>query len=465
MERHHGLGLRAQILLALSAAFLLSFTALGVTAVSLARRAQEIERVRRVEAAAEALAVALAPDARSSPSPEALARLVGRADMMGIALISPNDNRLELGNTRGAATASTLLPNGDTLSLWASPLDPEATSPLGGLLRLYLLMTAIGILLVTYVALTRLIVRPVENLTVASERLSGGTQLENVPVAGAAELARLALSFNRMAGNLREEKLALEQRLKELERTTRELKNTQDQLIRSEKLAGVGRLAAGIAHEIGNPLAAVLGLVELLDLGGLSKDEEVEFLRRIRSETERIHRTIRELLDYARTSPEQSPSHEHTALTAVVDEAVKLVTPQKDLRGIMIERRFADVPEVRAPAHELTQIVLNLLLNAADAVGGEGSILVEVDEAGDRVRLSVSDSGPGIPEAIRDKLFEPFVTTKPAGKGTGLGLAVCQSLVERLGGSIRAENRAHGGARFVVELQKAGPNTSAGSTR
>jgi signal transduction histidine kinase len=455
MERHHGLGLRAQILLALSAAFLLSFTALGLTVVSLAQKAQALERERRVEAAAEALAVALSPDAQSSPSPEALARLVGHADVVGLALVTPNDTRIELGDTRGAATASTLMANGDKLSVWASPLDPETTSPLSALLRFYLLLTAIAILALTYVALTRLIVRPVENLTVASERLSSGTHADSVPVAGAAELARLSVSFNRMAADLRGEKQALVQRLKELERTTRELEATQDQLIRSEKLASVGRLAAGIAHEIGNPLAAVLGLVELLELGGLSKEEEREFLRRIRSETERIHRTIRELLDYARTSPAAAPSSERSDLAKVVEEAVKLVTPQKDVRGIMIERRFADVPEVVAPAHELTQIVLNLLLNAADAVGGEGSILVEVDRQGDRVRLSVSDSGPGIPDSIRDKLFEPFVTTKPAGKGTGLGLAVCHSLVERLGGAIRAENREHGGARFVVELPAA----------
>jgi signal transduction histidine kinase len=455
MERHHGLGLRAQILLALSAAFLLSFTALGLTVVSLAQRAQELERVRRVEAAAEALAVALSPDAQSSPSPEAMARLVGHADVMGLALVAPNDTRIELGNTRGAPTASTLMANGDKLSVWASPLDPDTTSPLSALLRFYLVLTALAILALTYVALTRLIVRPVENLTVASERLSTAAHADSVPVAGAAELARLSVSFNRMAADLRAEKQALVQRLKELERTTRELEATQDQLIRSEKLASVGRLSAGIAHEIGNPLAAVLGLVELLELGGLSEQESREFLRRIRSETERIHRTIRELLDYSRTSPAPTASSEHTDLTKVVEEAVKLVTPQKDLRGIMIERRFADVPQVKAPAHELTQIVLNLLLNAADAVGGEGSILVEVERDDAHVRLSVSDSGPGIPASVQNRLFEPFVTTKPAGKGTGLGLAVCHSLVQRLDGRIFAENRAHGGARFVVELPAA----------
>jgi signal transduction histidine kinase len=107
---------------------------------------------------------------------------------------------------------------------------------------------------------------------------------------------------------------------------------------------------------------------------------------------------------------------------------------------------------VRGSAHDLTQLVLNLLLNAADAVGGEGSILVELRSEDGRVRLSVSDTGGGIPEQVRDNLFEPFVTTKPPGKGTGLGLAVCQALVLRLGGSIEAENRAPHGACFHVRL-------------
>jgi two-component system NtrC family sensor kinase len=455
-ERRHGLGLRAQILLALSAAFLVSFTLLGVLVISVAKRAQELERLRRSAAAAEALAVALSPDERTAPAPEALARLVGRADVRGISLAPPSGPAVALGDTRGQPSANSLLPNGDRLSIWTVPLEYEAPSLLGPLLRLYLVVTAILILLIAYIALTRLIVRPVENLTRASEKLAAGRHEGAVPVAGAAEVARLAVSFNRMAAELRQEKLELERRLKELEGRTRELREAQNQLIRSEKLASVGRLSAGIAHEIGNPLSAILGLVELLQLGGLSEAEHAEFLRRIRSETERIHRIIRELLDYSRSAPVEAVLNQRADLVQVVEEAVKLVSPQKDLRGITIERRLADAAPVRGAAHELTQIVLNLLLNAADAVGGEGSILVEVEQLGGQVRLSVTDSGPGIPEALRDKLFEPFVTSKPAGKGTGLGLAVCLSLVERLGGTIRAENAAHGGARFVVELAAAG---------
>ncbi|HEX6243639.1 MAG TPA: ATP-binding protein, partial [Polyangiales bacterium] len=242
-----------------------------------------------------------------------------------------------------------------------------------------------------------------------------------------------------------------------LERTTTELGSTRDQLVRSEKLASVGRLAAGVAHEIGNPLAAITGLIELLQLGGLSQAEHDEFLSRVRGETERIHRIIRELLDYSRARPSEASAPACGDLASVVEEAVKLIAPQKDLRLVTIEVRVHDDrPWVKAPADELTQVVLNLLLNAADAVAGEGTILVELRRCADaQIELSVTDSGPGIPEALLGRVFDPFFTTKPAGKGTGLGLAVCMSLVERYGGKIAAENTKGGGARFVISLPAA----------
>jgi signal transduction histidine kinase len=348
------------------------------------------------------------------------------------------------------------LESGETLSLWLTPLDPDSDSPLARLLRLYLMVTGTLIVALTYVLLTRLIVRPVENLTRASEQLAEGARTAQVPVAGAAEVASLAVSFNRMASELRKQKSALEERLNEILRTSKELSETRDQLVRSEKLASVGRLSAGIAHEIGNPLAAISGLVELLQLGGLSPAEHDEFLARIRAETERIHRIIRELLDYSRTRPSESTALAHGNLAEVIDEAVKLIAPQKDLRQVTIERRIHDEqPLVRAPAHELTQIVLNLLLNAADAVAGEGWILIELTREGDKLLLAITDSGPGIPDAVLGRIFDPFFTTKPPGKGTGLGLAVCLSLVERLGGKLWAENSKGGGARFSLLLPTA----------
>jgi two-component system NtrC family sensor kinase len=456
MERRHGLGLRAQIVFALIGAFALSFSALGVIVAQVARRSAELERVRRAQVLLSALSGALADPQAARELAESLPRRLGTGDLIGIELSTPNAPSTRAGDTRGVYTASTTLDGGERLAVWLAPSDPEGDSPLSRLLRLYLMLTGAFIVLVTYVLLTHLIVRPLENLTRASERLAEGARSAQVPLAGAAELARLALSFNHMAAELRKQKGALEQRLAELERTARELRSTQDQLIRSEKLASVGRLSAGIAHEIGNPLAAISGLVELMQLGGLSQAEHDEFLARVRGETERIHRIIRDLLDYSRAHPGQTSVSEPGNLALVIAEAVKLIAPQKDLNQVTIERRVHDpAPLVHAPAHELTQVVLNLLLNAADAVGGEGSILVELDRHADQIVLSVTDSGSGVPEPVLDKVFDPFFTTKPPGKGTGLGLAVCQALVERFGGRIWVENSKQGGARFNVSLPAA----------
>jgi signal transduction histidine kinase len=227
--------------------------------------------------------------------------------------------------------------------------------------------------------------------------------------------------------------------------------------VRSEKLASVGRLAAGVAHEIGNPLAAILGLIELLRQGGLEPAEQQEFLRRAQAETERIHKIIRGLLDFARQgAPAPAVASDAKAdLRAVVEDAVGLIAPQKDLSGVDIERRLAaEVPDARGPRDELVQLVLNLLLNAADAIQNEGTIRIEVEPSPDgrQVILVVADSGPGIAPEVANKLFEPFVTTKPPGEGTGLGLAVCHTIVERLGGTITAANAPEGGARFEVRL-------------
>jgi two-component system NtrC family sensor kinase len=469
MGRRHGLGLRAQIVFALIGAFALCFSALGLIVVRVAQRSSELERTRRAQVLLGALSLALAEEPVRAELAESLSRRLGASDLIGVELDTHDGAPTRVGDTHGPSTASTRLDGGERLSVWLAPLDSESDSPLARLLRMYLLLTGAFIVLITYVLLTRLIVRPLENLTHASERLAEGARSVQVPVAGAAELARLALSFNHMGAELRKQKGALEQRLAELERATRDLRSTQDQLIRSEKLASVGRLSAGIAHEIGNPLAAISGLVELLQLGGLNQAEQDEFLARIRGETERIHRIIRDLLDYSRARPSfgfalapegasasQPSVSEPGNLAVVIEDAVKLIAPQKDLNQVTIERRVHDpAPLVHAPAHELTQVVLNLLLNAADAVGGEGSILIELARRDDRVVLSVTDSGPGIPEALLDKVFDPFFTTKPPGKGTGLGLAVCFSLVERFGGKIWVENGKQGGARFQVSLPAA----------
>lgn len=461
--RRYGVGLRAQTLLALTAAFVVSFSALSIVVVQAAQKSHEIEHGRRASALVEGLAATLGTTPSGIDRERALAALLGRGEVIGTKLDTLAGAAIAFGASRGAPTASAMLADGERLSVWTQAREPDEVSPLARLLRLYALLTGCLILAVVYIALTRLIVRPVENLTRAVERLPSGhpsslRSASDAPIGieGAAEVVRLAIAFNQMTRALHREKRALELQLEELEQTTVNLRSTQDQLLRSEKLAGVGRLAAGVAHEIGNPLSAILGLVELLQRTNLSRAEEREFLGRIRNETERIHRIIRDLLDYSRTPPAAAAQPPAADLEQVVEEAVALVVPQKELSRVTIERRVhGDLPRVCGSAHELTQLVVNLLLNASDAVGGEGDILVELKQEGGEVLLTISDTGPGIAAAMRVRLFEPFATTKPPGKGTGLGLAVCHAIVTRLGGAIVGENLPHRGARFAVRIPAA----------
>lgn len=321
----------------------------------------------------------------------------------------------------------------------------------------YLGLTAATVLLLTYVLLTYFIVRPIDRLRLASERLASGRLQTEVPVQGAAEVARLAASFNEMAAQLREDRAALQRRLDELERTTGELSAAQEQLIRSARLAAVGRLSAGVAHEIGNPLAAIRGLLDLMQMGDLDPEDEREFVQRIQRETERIHHTIRDLLDFSRSEPSQDVRIETSAdLVEVVSDTVKLIDRQNRFRDIDLALRLDDgLPRVRGDHERLRQLLLNLLFNAADALSGKGTIEVSASNGGGVVQLTVEDDGPGIDEEILDQVFDPFVTTKAAGHGTGLGLAVCHTIVERLGGTIEAGNRAEGGAAFAVVLPTA----------
>lgn len=312
----------------------------------------------------------------------------------------------------------------------------------------YALLTALVLLLLLYVSLTVLIVRPIDAVRRAADRidLSGAVR---APRRGPREIAELATSINRMADRTEEARRALEERLEALERAHRALIEAQDQVVRSEKLASVGRLSAGVAHEIGNPLAAIQGLLEL----ARDNAEEPELLTRAIHETERIKRIVRDLLDYARHERDDEARGGGDVASAVAT-ALALLRPQKDLREIRLVTRVPDeLPRVAMPEDGLVQLVLNLLLNAADALSsGGGEVCVRAEAGEGEVRLVVEDEGAGFDADVLAHVFEPFFTTKPAGSGTGLGLSVVHTLAHRAGGRVSAENREAGGARFIVDL-------------
>jgi signal transduction histidine kinase len=350
-----------------------------------------------------------------------------------------------------------------------------------GLLALYMGLLGLGLLLAIYLALTFLIVRPLDELGRAARRVTHGTRPISLPNLPARELTSLGQSLEVMTKRLLTEERALKSRIEEVYEANERLKQAQERLLRSERLASVGRLAAGLAHELGNPISAMMGLEELILQGGLSPDEERDFLRRIQSETERVHRILRDLLDFARPTTKTTTSDEDEPgdVCKAVDETLALVRPQKVFREVSVITDLpGHLPLVILSRPKLVQVLLNLLLNAADALdhsdatevtlllpqpsatrngtdshGRSKTIWIEAFMTPEgSVGLSVTDNGLGVPIEIRKNLFEPFVTTKDVGKGTGLGLAVCRGLVEAASGTLMLDEHYTDGAKFVVTL-------------
>jgi len=480
-------GLRLQIVLALAGLMLLAFVPLFFAVASLTQATVAGAREQAARVLGRAIAAHVA-DAHASGTPGAVERaLEGHAgwdDVDAICVFtragapvacagSPVDAQAMHAPPPGSAETSTVVhgaagralevlsPAGDVVVATRVRLEDAGTAgaSLVRLVALYMLTFALALLVFAYFALTRLIVRPIEQLVDATDRVASGARSLRVPRSGARELIELGTSVQSMTAKLIAEEAKLLLKIDELTETTARLTQTQAQLARSERMASVGRLAAGVAHEIGNPIAAIVGMEELLLDGDLPPETQKDFVRRMRKETERIHTVVRDLLDFAR--PEQATDAASgppipADVRSVVGDVAALARPQKSFRAARVEVDIEGDPMVALPGPRLTQVLLNLVLNAGDAVATTrkegGRVTVRARREGERVRIEVEDDGPGVDPKVRDRLFEPFVTTKDVGEGTGLGLAVCRGLVESAGGEIGHDASYTGGARFVVVL-------------
>jgi C4-dicarboxylate-specific signal transduction histidine kinase len=265
------------------------------------------------------------------------------------------------------------------------------------------------------------------------------------------------VAFARAGTALARERARLAEKVSDLEQANAELVRARESLFRAEQLATLGRLASGVAHEIGNPLGAITGYVELARarLRAAPNPAVDDLVVRIGSEAERIDSIVRELLDFARPAPLALHAVD---LGAALDAAVRLAEVQGRFKGIEVEVERPSALRVRADERRLSQVLLNLLLNAADAMGGRGRVTLAarplVRDRREVVEVVVRDTGPGIAPEHLPLLFEPFFTTKPPGQGTGLGLAVCHGIVASFGGSISAANAPGGGAVFTLELPR-----------
>lgn len=384
---------------------------------------------------------------------QAIAR-TGEPELVDLLPHAPTTAHLRTFHTERGPALLVYTPGADGGVATVSRVDPVTTraSALTRITGLYMGASAIALLVFAYFGLTRWIVRPILSLGAAAERVAGGARRLEPLEAAPPEIVQLSHSLSTMTARLRGEEEALRTKVEEVERATEELRAAQASLVRSERLATVGRLAAGLAHEIGNPLSAVVGLCDLALDDTSTEAERRDYLARIKREAERIHHVIMDLLTYAR------PARASTeAASGSVEDAAKqvraLVAPQKDLAQLKLELELEpNLPRVRLGDGELVQIVLNLVMNAADACGRTGRVLVSAARGGQGVHLVVEDDGPGVAPEVQESLFEPFVTTKDIGRGTGLGLSVSRGLLESVGGTISLDKTYAAGARFVVDL-------------
>jgi two-component system NtrC family sensor kinase len=237
-----------------------------------------------------------------------------------------------------------------------------------------------------------------------------------------------------------------------------DLRRAQEQLLQSEKMSAVGQLIAGVAHELNNPLTAILGYAQLLESEKL-ESRAMDYANKVFKQAQRTHRVVQNLLSFAR---QRKPEKHEFDVIKILEEALLLRDYDMKVSNIKLEREIqSDVPAVSGDPHQVEQVFLNIINNALDAMmdeavpeSAERKLLVRVRASDDLVIIEFQDSGPGLQEPNR--IFEPFYTTKSVGKGTGLGLSICYGIVKEHGGEIAARNVAGGGAIIEVRFPSAG---------
>ncbi len=342
--------------------------------------------------------------------------------------------------------------------------------------------------------LSRVLVNPIKDLVRLTKRISDGDFSQAIAVTSKNEIGQLMESFNRMIGRLKENQESLGNYLESLESTNKQLKEAQEELVRTEKLASVGRFAAGVAHEVGNPLGAILGYTGILRKGGIGREESEDYMKRIEREIERIDKIVRELLNFAR--PTKFEIRE-LKINTIIESTLSLLSYQKNFRNIETQLNLqSDLPLIKGDEPQLSQVFINIILNAIDAMPEGGVLEIQTGEdvieysyadraqriypprrrsdptesdysrlrkhhpyssgltkfsTGERlVKVRIADTGIGIKKEDLENIFDPFFTTKGPDQGTGLGLSISLKIVESLGGEIKVESEVGKGTIFEV---------------
>ena len=296
------------------------------------------------------------------------------------------------------------------------------------------LIAAAGI---SYAALNS-ILKPVNALRAAIEEIAAGPALRQVKIDRAPpEIEALVDAFNRMQEAIRERR-----------------RLNQEKLMRSDRLAMIGQLAAGVAHEINNPLGSILLFTRLVMQQSPEGGRVRENLERIEKETNRCHSIVQSLLDFAR---QREPNEEPVDVNELLDATIKFFERQNLFQNIEVVRQYSSgLALIQADQLQLQQVFMNIIINALDAMSGSGRLTLETADTGadGRIKISISDTGCGIPPENMDRIFDPFFTTKDVGRGTGLGLSVSYGIIQTHHGDISVSSAPGAGSRFTVTLPK-----------
>ncbi len=328
------------------------------------------------------------------------------------------------------------------------------------LLLIYIFANTIILTFLAVFRLSRMVINPLQRLVKrAEEHTTKEGELFFLPEKEDNEFKRVSKSLNLMLQRIMENKVRLKNTIRSLEKANIDLRKAQSDIIKAEKLASVGRLSSGIAHEIGNPISVVLGYLELLKQDGFSEDQKNDFLCRTEKEIGRIKKIIRQLLDFSRPSDE---GEKIISVHSILEDIYNMLKFQPLMANLDIQLKLlAEKDDVVAVPDQLRQVFLNLILNAADAIASQknksmGKLIISSNVFSDNnrsvLKLNFTDNGPGIPKDQIENIYDPFFTTKEAGKGTGLGLSVCFMIIENLGGKITALSEEAEGTTITVDI-------------
>ncbi len=467
------MGIRGRLVLSLLLLVVLSMWLLGLALMDLMRSAAREQFRARGRTISAAVEHAVGPPSGAVPEggqvPDRLAPLLAAlTEDPDVALVAVFDG----GGRRVAAVPPAALspepgdPESESLRFsFPLALGPDETGRVevrfarSGLQRhlalsllrviIQLAITALVLIIFINVLTTLTVLVPLRRLLDATERIGGGDLDHPVEAGGRNELGDLARSFNHMLERLRSSEERNRLQLESLRQAHLDLQSKERQLVQSEKMAAVGRVASGVAHEVGNPLGSVTGYLAMLREEELTDEERADYLSRTEKELGRINRIMLDLLNYARPPRLEWDLVDVNALLRNVRD---LLAQQPELAAHSLRLDLqGDVPSVRADGHHLQQILVNIVLNASQAMPGGGDITLGSSIGSDgEVCLAVSDRGPGIAGKDLPHIFEPFFTSRRGSGGSGLGLALCQQIAESMGARLEVDSRAGEGATFKV---------------